>query len=169
MILQVADTIGRIIEFWGFKRAMGRMWTLLYLHPEPLSAQDLGEGLSMSAGGVSTTLQELVRWGVIKRTWRPGERREYYEPETSIWNMVSRVMQERELREVRSAIESMTEAIEHLRDLLRAAEDKKRLKFVLSRTESLLALAKIGEALIQSLVAGQKINTVPIKSFAVKS
>ena len=33
--LQVADTIGRLIEFWGFKRAMGRAWTLLYLSPSP--------------------------------------------------------------------------------------------------------------------------------------
>jgi len=51
--LEVADTIGRLMEFWGFKRPMGRMWTLLYLSPAPLGAAELGEQLKMSAGPVS--------------------------------------------------------------------------------------------------------------------
>ena len=34
----VADTIGQLVEFWGFKRIMGRLWTVLYLEPEPISA-----------------------------------------------------------------------------------------------------------------------------------
>lgn len=29
--LRVADAIGVLMEFWGFKRPMGRLWTLLYL------------------------------------------------------------------------------------------------------------------------------------------
>jgi DNA-binding transcriptional regulator GbsR (MarR family) len=27
--LEVADSVGRLMEFWGFKRPMGRIWTLL--------------------------------------------------------------------------------------------------------------------------------------------
>lgn len=99
--LQVADAVGALMEFWGFKRAMGRMWTILYLSEEPLSAQTLGERLSMSAGAVSMTLQELQKWGAVRKTWRPGERRDYYEPETSIWKMVSRVFRQRELLQIR--------------------------------------------------------------------
>ena len=34
----VSDVVGRLIEFWGFKRNMGRIWSVLYLSPEPLSA-----------------------------------------------------------------------------------------------------------------------------------
>src|SRR5207248_3108787 len=37
----VSDVIGRLIEFWGFKRNMGRIWAVLYLSSEPLSAEDL--------------------------------------------------------------------------------------------------------------------------------
>ena len=32
----VSDVVGRLIEFWGFKRNMGRIWAVLYLSPEPL-------------------------------------------------------------------------------------------------------------------------------------
>src|SRR5215472_13383983 len=79
-ILRVVDAVGGLIELWGFKRNMGRMWAILYFTPQPLSAQDLGERLAMSAGAVSMTLAELSTWGVVKKTWVPGERRDFYEP-----------------------------------------------------------------------------------------
>ena len=34
--LRVAEVIGGLMEFWGFKAVMGRLWTILYLSPEPL-------------------------------------------------------------------------------------------------------------------------------------
>src|SRR5690606_25114325 len=33
-----AETMGELVSFWGFKSSLGRIWTLLYLTPEPLSA-----------------------------------------------------------------------------------------------------------------------------------
>src|SRR5262249_20190757 len=59
----VSDIVGRLIEFWGFKRNMGRVWAVLYLSPEPLTAQDLRELLRLSSGAVSMILSELSRWG----------------------------------------------------------------------------------------------------------
>ena len=53
----VADAVGGLMEFWGFKRNMGRMWTVLYLAPDPLSAADLCERLSLSTGAVSMTAE----------------------------------------------------------------------------------------------------------------
>ena len=31
-VLQASEAIGDIIEFWGFKRVLGRIWTLLHRH-----------------------------------------------------------------------------------------------------------------------------------------
>ena len=95
---KVADAVGALIEGWGFKRNMGRMWAVLYLEDHPLSAADLGERLGLSTGAVSMLLTELQQWGVVKKAWVVGERREHYEAETSIWKMVSRVFRERELQ-----------------------------------------------------------------------
>ncbi|MCC6897616.1 MAG: hypothetical protein IT377_01510, partial [Polyangiaceae bacterium] len=80
--LVAADAIGDVIEHWGFRKALGRVWTVLYLEDVPLSAAEIAERLSMSAGAVSTTLGELQRWGVAKRVWKPGQRKEFYEAET---------------------------------------------------------------------------------------
>jgi HTH-type transcriptional regulator, glycine betaine synthesis regulator len=63
----VSDSVGRLMEFWGFKRNMGRVWTVLYLSPEPLTAGDLRDRLQLSSGAVSMTLTELLRWGTIRK------------------------------------------------------------------------------------------------------
>ena len=109
-VLKVADAVGALIESWGFKRNMGRLWTVLYLEDHPLSAHELVERLGLSTGAVSMLLTEMQQWGAVKKAWVVGERREHYEAETSIWKMVSRVLRDRELHWVRSALESFEEA-----------------------------------------------------------
>lgn len=156
--LEVADTIGRLMEFWGFKRPMGRMWTLLYLSPAPLGAAELGEQLKMSAGAVSMTLNELLKWGAVKKSWRPGERRDFYEAETSIGKLVQRVLRERELELVRQFGEALNNAEQALpRASLASAEpDFKR-----ERVHELQRLARLGETLLTALVAGKVVDPTP--------
>jgi DNA-binding transcriptional regulator GbsR (MarR family) len=158
--LEVADTIGRMMQFWGFKRPMGRVWTLLYLSPEPMAAVDLGERLRMSAGAVSMTLSELTKWGAIKKTWRPGERREYYEAETSIWKLVRRVLEGREL----SLVREFSETLERADRALDSAEPgTERADFKKARVKQLFELSKLGENLLSALVQGQSVDPAPIR------
>jgi DNA-binding transcriptional regulator GbsR (MarR family) len=156
--LEVADTIGRLMEFWGFKRPMGRMWTLLYLSPAPLGAAELGEQLKMSAGAVSMTLNELLKWGAVKKSWRPGERRDFYEAETSIGKLVQRVLRERELELVRQFGEALSNADAALP---RAAETGSSPDFKRDRVHELQRLARLGETLLTALVAGKVVDPTP--------
>lgn len=166
-ILRVVDAVGGLIEFWGFKRNMGRMWTLLYLERRPLSAADLSERLSLSSGAVSMTLTELQKWGVVKKAWVPGERREYYEPETSIWKMISRVFRERELRQIHQAIEVFEDAVEVLESdsALGNDDDKERVTFALERVRGLLSLARVGANLLDAILSGESVDASPLKIF----
>lgn len=163
---RVAEMIGGLMEFWGFKAVHGRMWTVLYLSPEPLSAAELGDRLALSTGAVSMALADLQKWGVVKKAWRPGERRDYYEPETSIWKMISRVFRERELTYVREAIAAFEAALKTIAQQRSkvSAEDKRLLKFIEGRIQSLLTLSRIGESLLSLLVAGAPIDPKPIKA-----
>src|SRR2546429_3472027 len=79
LVHEVADAVGALMEFWGFKRVMGRLWATLYLSEDPLSAAELCERLEISTGAASMTVNELERWGVVLRSRRPGDRREYFE------------------------------------------------------------------------------------------
>jgi HTH-type transcriptional regulator, glycine betaine synthesis regulator len=155
--LEVADTVGHLMHFWGFKRRMGRMWALLYLSPDPLGAADIAERLRMSAGSVSMTLADLLEWGAIKRTWRPGERREFYEPETSIWKLLQRVLRERELALVRQTREAL-EAADAALDRAGGPRGSKDVEFKRARIATLRKLARIGEGLLTSLDAGRALN-----------
>lgn len=158
--LQVADMVGRLMQFWGFKRPMGRLWTLLYLAPEPLTAADIAQSLHMSAGAVSMTLNELSKWGAVKKSWRPGERRDFYEAETSVWKLVRRVIGDRELTLVRE----FSDALGTADQALAAAQLDPAIKsFKKERVERLLELSKLGENLLSALVAGQTVDPAQIE------
>jgi len=163
-ILAVADAVGGLMEFWGFKRNMGRMWTVLYLAAEPLSAAELADRLSLSAGAVSMTATALGQWGVVRKISRTGERRDYYEPETNIWKMVSRVFRDRELKQIDVAIGAFERARVALRERLDTAPapERKQLEFVIARIDGLYELAQLGRRLLSGLLAGQHIEN-PLK------
>jgi DNA-binding transcriptional regulator GbsR (MarR family) len=163
LTLRLADRVGALMEVWGFKRTLGRMWAVLYFSPQPMTAAELGERLAISAGAVSMTLGELSKWGVIKKSWRPGERRDYYEPETAIWKMVSRVLRERELVQIQSAIEIFEAALATLKTG-RGKADALR-QHIAERVASLLNLARVGETLLSALLDGKKIDPTPIRTF----
>lgn len=162
--LLVSDSVGRLIEFWGFKRNMGRIWTVLYLSDEPLSAQDLRERLKLSSGAVSMTLTELGRWGVAKKVWIQGERRDYFVAEGNIWKMISRVFAEREKVEILEAIDAMGEALEYAeaKTHSKSAADRKRAEFQLGRIRALLALARLGEQLLGALIEKGRVDATPL-------
>lgn len=162
-VLEVADAVGSLMESWGFKRNMGRMWAVLYLDDHPLSAADLGERLGLSTGAVSMLLAELMQWGIVKKAWVVGERREHYEAETSIWKMVSRVFRDRELRWIRTALDAFQAANTKISPGP-ASQDDSRRKLIAERIAGLVQLAQVGASLLESVLQGDSIDALPIKT-----
>ncbi len=162
--LVVSDVIGRLIEFWGFKRNMGRVWSVLYLSPHPLSAEDLRELLQLSSGAVSMTLSELSRWGVVRKVWIQGERKDFFAAEVQLWRMISRVFNEREKIEILGAIESFQDALADLERLRKDPDSKVRARAELQheRITHLLDLAKLGKGLIDVLLSTAKLDAEPL-------
>ena len=150
-VLLIADAIGDVIERWGFRKVLGRMWTVLYLAGEPLSAAELAERLSLSSGGVSMALGELQEWAVVKRALRPGERREYFVAETDFWKMISKVVSERERFLVTSVRERLVEASALLKQI-----PSRQGRAALQRTKILLSIAQTAEAVIESFLASRR-------------
>jgi len=150
--LLAAEAIGDVIEHWGFRKALGRLWTVLYLNDDAMCAAALGERLQMSAGAVSTSLAELQRWGVVKRVWRPGERKEFFEAETDFWRMISKVVHERE----RFLLRSVKERLERAKSLLKQRPGGARTRAKLDRLQRLLSFAEMGELVIESFLASRR-------------
>jgi DNA-binding transcriptional regulator GbsR (MarR family) len=159
-VLRVADAVGALIESWGFKRNMGRMWAVLYLDDHALTAADLGERLGLSTGAVSMLLAELVQWGAITKSWVVGDRREHFEAETNIWKMVSRVFRERELRWVQQALEQFELANKELKP---GGHDPRRA-LIAKRIAGLTQLAQVGAHLLETMLEGESIDSLPLKT-----
>jgi DNA-binding transcriptional regulator GbsR (MarR family) len=158
-VLRVADAVGALLEGWGFKRNMGRMWAVLYLEERPLPASALGERLGLSTGAVSMLLTEMQEWGAVKKAWVVGERREHYEAETSIWKMVSRVFRERELVWIRTAQEQFDAATTEFHP-----GDSARDKLIAERIAGLAQLARVGGTLLEAVLQGESVDALPIKT-----
>ena len=158
--LRVADAVGRLMEFWGFRRHLGRIWTVLYLSPGPLSTLELAEILQLSPSAVSLSLGELVQWGAVRKTWQPGQRRDYFEAESSIWKLLRRVYERRELSLIRESQEVFREAERSLRETRPhlGVADRTRVEYMLGRLSRLSALSRAGERLVRALVAGRVLN-----------
>jgi DNA-binding transcriptional regulator GbsR (MarR family) len=170
----VSDVVGRLIEFWGFKRNLGRIWSILYLSPEALSAEDLRHALKLSSGAVSMSLSELLRWGVVRRVWVQGERRDFYVAEVQLWKMISRVFSEREKTEIEASIEAFEEALSALDKQKAELAGKKsadhartleRIELQKQRIGQLLDLAKLGKKLLDALLSTAKVDAEPLVRF----
>jgi DNA-binding transcriptional regulator GbsR (MarR family) len=152
--LLAADAIGDIIEHWGFRKGLGRVWTVLFLAAEAQPAAAIGERLSMSAGAVSMALTELQRWGVVHRVWRPGERREFFEAETDFWRMISKVFDERE----RLIAESVRGRLERAVQLLSRAPQTEATRVAIDRAQRLLSFVIVAQTALDGFIKSRRVD-----------
>jgi DNA-binding transcriptional regulator GbsR (MarR family) len=102
---------GEMGSRWGFNRTVGQIVALLVVSKEAITANDIAEALSISRGNVSMGLKELQAWQLVQLQHKPGDRKEYFQANGSIWDMANRVFEERRKRE-------MDPTLSLLRDIL---------------------------------------------------
>lgn len=73
------DRLGDAAEADGLSPIAGRLFALLMLAAEPQSLDDLAEQLGVSKASVSTDARRLLDRGIVERTRRTGDRRDFYE------------------------------------------------------------------------------------------
>jgi len=155
----VSEAIGQMMSFWGFRRNLGRIWAGLYLSPRPLTSAELCDDLKLSTGSVSMALGELKRWGAIRKHHVPGDRRDHWVVEEDIWATVSRVMAQREAREIDQLTDALKRAQADLDRQIVAAHSagdvaaEEAAAFQKRRIEELAGLAAAGKDLLR-LVLG---------------
>ena len=149
-----ADAIGDVIEHWGFRKVLGRVWTVLFIAAEPLPAAAIGERLAMSAGAVSMALSDLQRWGVVHRVWRPGERKEFFAAETDFWRMISKVFDERE----RLLAEGVRGRLERAVAILERAPQSPATSTSIDRIQRLLSFVIVAETALDGFIKSRRVD-----------
>jgi DNA-binding transcriptional regulator GbsR (MarR family) len=133
---------------------MGRVWAVLYLSEGALAVPDLADRLTMSPASVGQALTELVRLGAVKKSWRPGERRDFYEAEPSVYKLIARILRERELAWLRETGARLEHALESLPNAGAPSA------FAQARVAHLRDVASAAERMLASLITPEQVETV---------
>jgi DNA-binding transcriptional regulator GbsR (MarR family) len=144
-VLELSGLIGDLMEFWGFRRPLGQIWTWLYFSESPQNATQLQEALGLSAGTISTSLKELRHWGAVRLIPRPGKNADVFTVEQEILTVLLKVLREREL-------ELVSRAVRVLEAATRSKADAVSKNFN-NKIEKLLMFARAGHTLLNSLLS----------------
>src|SRR5947208_15723896 len=87
-------------SLWGISPTMARIHGLLYITGAALSMDAIMDRLAISRGNVSMNLSKLVEWGLVRRVHKRGDRKEYYESLSDVWEMFTLVASQRKRREI---------------------------------------------------------------------
>jgi DNA-binding transcriptional regulator GbsR (MarR family) len=91
---------GEMGQAWGINRTMAQVHALLFVAPTPLDAEEISTLLDVSRSNVSTSLRELITWGVVRRVHIIGDRRDRFEALKDVMETFRVIMAERKRREM---------------------------------------------------------------------
>lgn len=103
---------GNLGERWGVNRSVSQIHALLYAAERPLTAEDIAAQLGMARSNVSNSLRELQSWEIIRVVPVLGDRRSFYEAETDLWTIVTRIAAGRKSRELDPAALALRQCID---------------------------------------------------------
>ncbi len=163
---------GEMGTVWGVNRSVAQIHALLYVSDAPMTADDIAERLDMARSNVSTSLRELLGWSLIRRVSAMGDRRDYYEAEADMFEMVRRIAEGRKAREIDPALAVLRTCVAEAKGDARVSPRvRKRLGAMLSFTETvdrsfgeimqlpaptLMTLLKMGGAVARVATRGKK-------------
>ncbi|MCS7014678.1 MAG: MarR family transcriptional regulator [Gemmatales bacterium] len=154
---QFVELWGDMSSWWGVSRTMAEIHGLLYITGEALSAEEIQRRLGISRGNVSMNIRTLVEWGLVRRVRKRGDRRDYFQSVTDVWEMFTVLAAQRKRRE----IDPVLRTLEHCRERLSteslgdAAQDPKARQR-LERIENLLTFLRLLEQLAEKFVNSQR-------------
>jgi len=92
---------------WGVNRTVAQIHALLYVSECPLTAEEIAARLGVARSNVSNSIKELLAWNLIRRVPIKGDRRDHFEAESDIWELVSRIAAGRKAREIDPALAAL--------------------------------------------------------------
>lgn len=130
------EGLSHISRFWGYPKGVGAIFAVLYLAAEPLSLDELVKQSGLTKGAVSTNVRALARLGLVYRSSRLGDRKDYYAAETDFYKSIRAILGERQNHEFDQAVRSVDTTLEKLKSAKGAMEESER-KFLLERVQAL--------------------------------
>jgi HTH-type transcriptional regulator, glycine betaine synthesis regulator len=140
--------MGELSTLFGFSHVLGQIYGLLYLTPGELSLDDIKDSLSVSKATVSLNIRELLKWGAVKRIWKPGTRRDYYEAEVDFLKIFNTRLVDALLRRVRIFEDG---ALHVLQDKSGVMSDRKEREFLDQRLEEIKKISRLLKKVLMTI------------------
>lgn len=124
-------------EVLGVPRSIGEIYGVVFAAPRPLTFQEIVERLNLSKGSVSQGLRALRSLGAVRTAYVPGDRRDYFEPETELRNLVAGLLRDRiqpHLEQGRRRLERVRQEVADGHDL--SADEAQVLRARVAKLES---------------------------------
>ena len=149
---------GEMGQTWGINRTMAEIHALLYITAQPLCTDDVMERLHISRGNASMSLRSLCDWGIIRRLHKRGERREYFESLTDVWEIFSIIATERKRREMDPVLETIKQcqAMLDASNIGKAAANQETVKLTRQRLGDMEEFMAVTNKVFQQFVGNAK-------------
>ena len=110
---------GQMGGAWGISRTMAEVHALLYITGVEMNTDEIMDRLQISRGNASMSIRALLDWGIVSRTHKRGDRKEYFSADQDVWSMFRAIVRERMKREVAPLLAVLFE----IRDQLPVPDD----------------------------------------------
>lgn len=129
---------GEMAGRWGISRSVAQIHALLFLAPDPLTADEIAETLAIARSNVSVSIRELQSWDLVSITHVLGDRRDYFQARKDIWEVLTVIMDGRKKREIDPTLQVLRECMaESKRDHETPEAVKERIGSMLEFVEEL--------------------------------
>jgi HTH-type transcriptional regulator, glycine betaine synthesis regulator len=161
---------GEMGQTWGINRTMAEIHALLYISGIPLCTDDVMERLNISRGNASMSLRALCDWGIIRRLHKRGERREYFESLSDVWEMFSIIAAERKRREMDPVLETIKQCQQMLNEAsLGKAAKQESVVMTRQRLECMEEFMTVTNKIFQQFVGNAKSGLTRVVKVLLKA
>jgi DNA-binding transcriptional regulator GbsR (MarR family) len=149
---------GEMGATWGINRTMAEIHAFLYIVGVPCCTDDVMERLNISRGNASMSLRALCDWGIIRRLHKRGERREYFESLTDVWEIFSIIAAERKRREMDPVLETIKQCQQMLGEgaLGKSAAQQEAVRLTRQRLAGMEEFMSVTNKIFQQFVGNAK-------------
>ena len=103
------ESWGKLGSNWGVSRTMAQVHALLLISPEALCADEIMEQLVISRGNVNLNVRALCDWGLVHKSLKQGDRKEYFLAEKDMTKVMKQIILQRKKKELDPLIEVLNE------------------------------------------------------------
>ena len=143
------EGLSQISRFWGFPKGMGAIFAVLYLSPTPLSLDEIVEKTGLTKGAISTEVRTLARMGLVHRSTKLGDRKDYYEAEADFYQAIRSILKERQNSEFDRAVRSVKDTLKTMDENWTSNEE---WNFVHARVQALQDFFDAIESLSKAVI-----------------